>query len=408
MTTLVESAGHIDDQLARRNALLLAVAQSLGGSFATIIFATSAILGASLLGADKSLATLPVTAFVLGTALGTLPAGMIMRHYGRRFGFAISMLLGCVFALLASAAAFWGSFYLLCVATLGTGLVAAFVQQFRFAAADTASDAFKPKAISWVLAGGIAAGVIGPQTVIWTKDLFEPFIFAGTYLAQAGLSLVAFVVVLNVKVPFVKPREALDVPKGRSFAQIMQDPRFSVAVLCGMISYAVMSLVMTSAPLAMVACGLTETDAALGIQWHVVAMFGPSFFTGNLIARFGALKIMGLGFVLYVVCSLVALTGLELWIFWSSLVLLGLGWNFSFIGATSLLTQSYRNEERNMVQAVNDFLVFGLVAVASFSSGELLHSFGWETVNTMVFPFVAVCLIALLWLGLREKSESIA
>ncbi|MDD7908392.1 MFS transporter [Pseudovibrio exalbescens] len=408
MTTTTESAGTIDDTLARRNALLLSVAQALGGSSATIVFATTSILGASLLGADKSLATLPVTAFVLGTALGTLPAGLIMRHFGRRVGFSFSMLLGFVFSLIAALAAYYGHFYLLCFSTLGTGLVAAFVQQFRFAAADTASDGFKPKAISLVLAGGILAGVIGPQTVIWTKDLFEPFLFVGTYLAQAVLSLIAFFVVVNVRVPLPPKRNSVGHKQGRPLSYIMKQPSFVVAVLCGMISYAIMSLVMTSAPLAMIACGLTETDAALGIQWHVVAMFGPSFITGNLITRFGALKIMGVGFGLYLLCSMVALTGLELWIFWSSLVLLGLGWNFSFVGATTLLTQTYRDEERNMVQAFNDFLVFGLVAISSFSSGKLLHSFGWETVNTMVFPFIAVCLVSLIWLGLRRKTESIA
>ncbi|SDR12856.1 MFS transporter [Pseudovibrio sp. Tun.PSC04-5.I4] len=397
------AAPFIDDGLAKRNALLLALAQSFAGGVPPIIFATTSILASTLLVEDKSLATLPVTAFVLGTAIGTLPAGMLMRSFGRRNGLAGALLFGMVFALVAAYAAYVGSFPILCVSTMGSGFVMAFTQQARFAAADTASAAFKPKAISWVLTGGILAGVVGPQTVILTQGMFEPFLFVGTYLAQAVLLAIGlcFVVFLKIPVPPKLDRSQ----RGRPLLEIMKQRNFLVAVSTGMISYSIMNLIMTSAPLAMVACGLTNSDAALGIQWHVIAMFAPSFITGSLIGRFGHGPVIGAGFVIYAICALVGLTGLERWIFWSSLVLLGLGWNFSFVGASALLTQTYRPEEQNRVQSVNDFFVFGLVATASFSSGKLLSVFGWETVNMMVFPFVIVCLILVMSLMFTERRE---
>ncbi|KZK99488.1 Major Facilitator Superfamily protein [Pseudovibrio sp. Ad5] len=393
----------IDDGLAKRNALLLALAQSFAGGVPPIIFATTSILASVLLVDDKSLATLPVTAFVLGTAIGTLPAGMIMRSFGRRAGLVGALLFGVLFALVAAYAAYLGSFTLLCVSTLGSGFVMAFTQQARFAAADTASPAFKPKAISWVLTGGILAGVVGPQTVILTQGMFEPFLFVGTYLAQAVLMLIGLFFVAFLEIPLPPKMEKHE--RGRPLLEILKQQKFFVAVGCGMISYAIMNLIMTSAPLAMVACGLTNSDAALGIQWHVIAMFAPSFITGSLISRFGHGAVIGTGFLLYAVCALVGLTGLERWIFWSSLILLGLGWNFSFVGASALLTQTYRPEEQNRVQSVNDFFVFGLVATASFSSGKLLNVFGWETVNLMVFPFVILCLFLVVSLMFTEKRE---
>jgi len=393
----------VDDRLARRNALLLALAQSVGGASASIVIATGPLVGYMMLEQDKSLATLPVSTMVLGTAFGTIPAGMIMRRFGRRAGFMGASLLGVFSGLLASFAVFQDQFLLFALACCLSGLTGAFVQQYRFAAADTASDAFKPKAISWVLAGGVLAGVVGPQTVIATKNLFDPILFAGTYLAQAGLALVALCLVAFVKIP-KPPRKSHAQAGGRPLRVIMMQPRFLVAVACGICSYALMSLVMTATPLAMIACGLTETDAALGIQWHVLAMFGPSFFTGNLIGRFGKERIVSIGLALLAGCSIVALMGIELSHFWTALVLLGLGWNFGFIGATAMLTDTYRPEERNLVQAVNDFLVFGFVAAASFSSGALLNLYGWGTVNILVFPFVVLCLGLLVWLVLAERK----
>jgi len=394
----------VDDRLAKRNALLLAMAQAIGGASASIVITTGSLVGYSMLDSDKSLATVPVSAMVLGTAFGTIPAGIIMRRFGRRAGFMAAALVSAFSGVLAAYAVFLNAFLLFALACGIGGFAGAFVQQYRFAAADTASDAFKPNAISWVLAGGILAGIVGPNTVIFTKDLFSPILFAGTYLAQAGLALVSMGLLVFIKIP-TPPRQSHTQAGGRPLAQIMRQPRFIVAAACGICSYALMSLVMTATPLAMIGCGLSETNAALGIQWHVLAMFGPSFFTGSLIARFGKERIVSIGLSLLAGCSIVALMGIELSHFWTALVLLGLGWNFGFIGATAMLTDTYRPEERNLVQAANDFLVFGFVAAASFSSGALLNSFGWSTVNILVFPFVVLCLGLLVWLAVAERRE---
>lgn len=405
MTVSGAAASFVDDRLARRNALLLAFAQAVGGATASIVIATGPLVGYSLLETDKSLATLPVSAMVLGTAFGTLPAGMIMRRYGRRTGFMGAALLGACGGLLSAYAVFQANFPLFALACCCSGFAGAFVQQYRFAAADVATDAFKPKAISWVLAGGVLAGIVGPQTVIHTKDLFSPILFAGTYLAQTVLALISFCLLAFISIP-KPPRRTASHPAGRPLSEIMRQRRFLVSAACGICSYALMSLVMTATPLAMIGCGHSQTDAALGIQWHVLAMFGPSFFTGSLITRFGKERIVAIGLALLAGCAIVALSGLELAHFWSALILLGLGWNFGFIGATAMLTDTYRPEERNMVQAVNDFLVFGFVAAASFSSGALLNHFGWSSVNMLVFPFVVLCLALLGWLIMGEKSTA--
>lgn len=393
----------VDDRLARRNALLLAFAQAIGGASASIVIASASLVGAAMLGADKHLATVPVSAMVLGTAIGTLPAGLIMRRYGRRIGFAGASIWACAAALLAAYSVLTGAFWLFSLACAGSGFAGAFAQQYRFAAADTASDAFKPKAISWVMAGGVLAGVVGPQTVILTKESLPPFLFAGTYVAQAGLALIALCLVLFLKIP--RPAAVSQSGGGRPMREIMAQPRFIVAAACGITSYALMSLVMTATPLAMIGCGFEANDAALGIQWHVLAMFGPSFFTGSLIARFGKERVVATGLALLAACATVALMGVELAHFWGALILLGLGWNFGFIGATAMLTDTYRPEERNMVQATNDFLVFGFVAAASFSSGQLLENFGWTTVNWIVFPFVILSLCLLAWLLSHERKS---
>ena len=394
-----------DDRLAKRNALVLAAAQSLGGSTAAIVVAIGGLVGHSLLGVDKEFATLPVTAFVLGTAFGTLPAGFLSRRFGRRIAFMGGALIGAASGVMAAWAIYQQSFTLFCMAVFFSGLVGALVQQYRFAAADTASDTFKPKAISWVMAGGVLAGVVGPQTVIFTVDLFEPVLFAGSFLALAGLNILAFVILSLIKIPVPTRHERAT--SGRPILQIMAQRRFIVAAACGIGTYALMSFVMTATPLAMVGCGLTQTDATLAIQWHVLAMFGPSFFTGNLIARLGKEKVVAAGLFLLVGCGIVALSGLAVENFWFALVLLGLGWNFGFIGSTAMVTDTYRPEERNKVQATNDFLVFGSVALASFSSGTVLHVSGWATINWMLFPVVAFCLTLLVWLVWSEKRQAV-
>jgi MFS family permease len=380
---------------ARRNAVVLAVASSIAGSVPPIAITLGGLAGLYLLGADKTLATLPVSTFNLGVAMGAIPAAMLMRAVGRRLGFMAGSLSGIAGGVVAGLAVIYGLFGGLVAGFLLVGVAAAFAQQFRFAAADSGDAAFRARAISWVMIGGVAAAIIGPQTVILTRDLLSPIPFAGAFFAMAVLAALSMVVVsvLRGQARAAPPKASLQ--GGRTLMEIARQPRFIVAVLCGMGSYGLMSLVMTAAPLAMVACGLGEDNAALGIQWHVLAMFGPSFVTGTLIARYGVDVIITIGMALLVACGLVALSGIELANFWGALILLGLGWNFGFIGATTMLTETYRPEERGKVQGLNDFLIFGSVAAASFASGSLFTSVGWEWINYLIFPVVAICVIAL-------------
>jgi hypothetical protein len=295
-----------------------------------------------------------------------------------------------------------GSFVLLCVGTLLAGVCAAFYQQFRFAAADTASEAFRPRAISLVLVGGIAAAVIGPQTVIHFADLIDTAQFAGSYLASVGLLLLASLVLLFLDIP--QPAARRSAAGGRPIAEIAFRPEFLVAVGCAASAYAMMSFVMTAAPLAMVMHDHHRDTAMLGIQWHVMAMFAPSFVTGSLIARFGAQKVVATGLVILVGTALVALSGTSVAHFWLALILLGVGWNFGFIGGTALVTQTYRPEEKEKVQALNDFVVFGFVALASLSAGGMLQIGGWNVVNAIVLPVALICLFGLFWqMGRRRR-----
>jgi predicted MFS family arabinose efflux permease len=355
-----------------------------------------------VLAPDKGLATLPITAMVFGMWFGTLPLGFLARHYGRRFALQTGSVFGILSGLISSYAAMNGSFSLLLVGTFCGGLYAAAHMSYRFAAADTASEAFRPKAVSWVLAGGVFAAVIGPQLVIFTKDLLSPHLFAATYLGQAACAVLAAIVLMFVKVPPL-PRQTA--APARSISEIALTPRFVVAAVCGVASYVTMNLVMTSAPLAMVGCGHSVTDAALGIQWHVLAMYAPSFFTGSLILRFGVERVTATGLVLILLTAVVDIAGITVAHFWAGLILLGLGWNFSFIGATTMVTQCHRPHERNKIQAFNDFLIFGSMAVSSFSSGQLLANFGWQAVNQVLFPTVFVAAGFLAWLYLRERPK---
>jgi len=395
---------HFDDGLARRNALVLAMAQALAGGNNTVIVSTASIVGV-VLAPEKGLATLPITAMVMGMWLGTLPIGYLARHYGRRFALQTGSVFGVISGLISCTAVVQGSFWLLLLGTFCGGLYAAAHNSYRFAAADTASEAFRPKVVSWVLAGGIFAAVIGPQLVIFTKDLLPPYMFAASYLGQSACAVLAACVLMFVKVPPIKAKR---IESPRPLSEIALTPRFVVAAGCGIASYMTMNLMMTSAPLAMVGCGHSVTQATLGIQWHVLAMYAPSFFTGSLIARFGLERITGLGLALIALAALDGFTGTSVAHFWSALVLLGLGWNFSFIGATSMVTQCHRAEERNKVQAFNDFLIFGSMAVASFSSGQLLEYFGWQAVTAVIFPTVLVAGAMLLWLNLRRRAEAAA
>src|SRR6195952_692134 len=371
-----------DDARARSNVLRLAAAQALTGATSAVIFATGSIVGATL-APSISLATVPLSMYVLGLAAGTLPTGAISRAYGRRVAFIIGTFCGVLTGAPGAFAILHASFVLFCCATFLGGLYGAVSQSYRFAAADGASASFRPKAVSWVMAGGVFAGVLGPQLVQWTMDIWPPYLFAFSFVAQAVVAVVAMAVLSGVDAP--KPAPS-DLHGGRPLFMIARQPRFIAAALCGVISYPMMNLVMTSAPLAMKMCGLSVSDSNFGIQWHIVAMYGPSFFTGSLIARFGAPKIVAFGLALEAVAAGIGLSGITAMHFWATLIVLGVGWNFSFVGASALVLETHRPQERNKVQAFNDFLVFGTMALGSFASGQLLANYGWSAVNIVVFP----------------------
>lgn len=388
----VTSADQIGaDARVRTNVVRLAAAQALTGANSAVIFATGSIVGATL-APDMSFATVPISMYVVGLAAGTLPTGAISRRFGRRAAFVIGTGCGTLTGVLGSFAILHASFALFCVATFLGGLYGAVAQSYRFAAADGASAAYRPKAVSWVMAGGVFAGVLGPQLVQWTMDVWSPYLFAFSFLVQAAVALVAMGIVAGVDMP--KPAPA-DLHGGRPLLTIVTQPRFIAAALCGVISYPMMNLVMTSAPLAMKMCGLSVSDSNFGIQWHIVAMYGPSFFTGALIARFGAPKIVAAGLLLEAGAAGIGLSGITAMHFWATLIVLGVGWNFSFIGASALVLETHRPQERNKVQAFNDFLVFGMMAIGSFSSGQLLANYGWSAVNMVVFPPALLGLVVL-------------
>jgi MFS family permease len=388
-----------DDARARSNVMRLAAAQALGGANSAVIFATGAIVGATL-APSVSLATVPISVYVVGLACGTLPVGMISRAYGRRVAFIIGSGAGAICGLLGAIAILKASFALFCCATFFGGFYGAVAQSYRFAAADGASPSYRPKAVSWVMAGGVFAGVLGPQLVQWTMDIWSPYLFAASFAAQAVVALIAMALLSTVDAP--RPAPA-DMHGGRPLLEIVRQPRFVAAAICGVVSYSMMNLVMTSAPLAMKLCGLTLSDSNFGLQWHIVAMYGPSFFTGSLITRFGASKVVAAGLALEAIAAVIGIAGISAMHFWVCLVVLGLGWNFGFIGASALVLETHRPQERNKVQAFNDFLVFGLMAVGSFSSGQLLANYGWSTVNAVVFPPVVLGLMALVMAGFIKR-----
>jgi len=387
-----------DDARVRANVVRLAAAQALTGANSAVIFATGSIIGATL-APSVSLATVPISMYVVGLAAGTLPTGAISRAYGRRTAFILGTGCGVLTGLIGSIAILHGSFWLFCCATFLGGLYGAVSQSYRFAAADGASHAYRPKAVSWVMAGGVFAGVLGPQLVQWTMDIWPPYLFAFSFAVQAAVALVAMAILSGVDAP--KPAPS-DLHAGRPLLEIARQPRFIAAALCGVIAYPIMNLVMTSAPLAMKLCGLSLSDSNFAIQWHIVAMYGPSFFTGALIARFGAPAIVALGLSLEALGATIGLSGITAPHFWMTLVVLGVGWNFGFIGASALVLETHLPAERNKVQAFNDFLVFGTMALGSFSSGQILANYGWSAVNMVVYPPV---LLGLAVLGLASLAR---
>jgi MFS family permease len=396
--------GLVDDRRARSNVARLAAAQALTGANSAVIFATGSIVGAQL-APSLSLATVPISMYVVGLAAGTLPTGAIARRYGRRASFTIGAGCGVVTGLLGALAIVYGSFTLFCVATFLGGLYGAVSQSYRFAAADGASAAYRPKAVSWVMAGGVFAGVLGPQLVQWTMDVWQPYLFAFSYLVQAAVALIAIAVLWRVDAPRPKPA---DFAGGRPLLEIVRQPRFIAAALCGAIAYPMMNMVMTSAPLAMQMCGLPISDSNFGLQWHIVAMYAPSFVTGSLIVRFGAPRVVALGLMLEAVGASIGIMGITAPHFWATLFVLGVGWNFAFVGASALVLETHQPSEKNKVQAFNDFVVFGMMALGSFSSGQLLANYGWTIVNMTVFPPVVLGLIVLAITGWSRKRAAAA
>jgi MFS family permease len=392
------------DALARRNVAVLVAAQSLGGAAPPIIISLGGIVG-QMLASDPTLSTLPVSLYNLGLALSTIPAALLMRRLGRRAAYVLGALLGAISGLVAAIGILRSDFVLFCVGTSMAGFYGACVQSYRFAASDTVAAAQRSIAISRVMIGGLIAAIIGPQVVIWTRDAYAGAPFAGSFFGQAVLAMLALPLLMMLRTP--PPEAARTRGPSRPLSAIARTPRFIVAATAGTVTYGLMSFIMTAAPLAMIACGHTIGEAALGIQWHVLAMFGPSFFTGHLIARFGKATVTALGLAIIASSGLLALSGLDVGHFWGSLVLLGIGWNFGFIGATAMLTDCYRAEERAKVQGLNDLLVFGTVAAASFSSGRLLTTSGWESINLFMFPLVGVVLAMLGWLSVHTRRVAL-
>ncbi len=393
-----------DDARARRTVAALVCAQAVLGAQMPMLIILGGLAGATL-AENKALATLPISAMVLASMVAAPLLSAMMGRSGRRPGFLLAALCGFAGGMTGAAAMVTGSFALLVAGAAMNGVYMAAHGFYRFAAADSASPAFRPKAISWVMAGGLLSAIIGPELLKLTIDGLPPIPFAGAYLALAGLNVVGALSFLLMDAP-PPPRRPKGAPSGRPLGQIVRQPRVAVAMICAMVSYALMNMVMTSTPLAMVACGYSPDSAAGVVQAHVLAMFAPSFFTGHLIARFGAPAVIAAGLVLLAGCAAVALSGVEIERFYAALILLGLGWNFGYIGATAMLSAAHAPEERAKVQGLNDFLVLGLVAAASFSSGALMDGLGWEAVNIAMAPFIALAAASLLWLAIDGRLRA--
>lgn len=385
-----------------RNLSLLVAAQALGGASPPIIISLGGLVGQQL-SSNPTATTLPVSIYQLGLALSTLPAAWLMQRLGRRWAYVLGAVLGVASGIIAAQGIAQSDFVTFCIGTALAGFYAACVQSYRFAAADAVgAPHLQAKAISRIMVGGLIAAIIGPQVVIWTRDALPATPFAGSFYSQAALAALALPILLLLRLP--APQKQAIAGTARPLKAIAATPQFIEAAAAGVVSYGLMAFLMTAAPMAMVGCGHSVGEAALGIQWHVLAMFGPSFFTGRLIGRFGQRKITALGLVMIAASGLLALMGEGLSEFWGSLILLGVGWNFGFIGATAMLTACYTPAERTKVQALNDFLVFGTVAIASFGSGQLLHSVGWSGINIGMQPLVVIVLAIMAWQARKIKS----
>nr|WP_230312241.1 MFS transporter [Paracoccus lichenicola] len=396
-----------DDRRARRNVIVLVAAQAILGAQMSVIFIVGGLAG-QILAPNPCISTLPLSMIVLGSALTARPLARFMQDRGRQAGFMLAVLAGGLGAALAAWGLSAGSFWLFMAGSLLTGIYMSAQGFYRFAATDLASEDYAPRAISWVMAGGLAAAIIGPAVVRVTDGLTAvPFL--ATYLAVIGLNALGPFLFAFLDSPRPAPAEA-DADAGRPLAELLRQPQIAVAMICGMVAYALMNLVMTSTPLAVVGCGFAPTDAANIVSVHVLAMFAPSFFTGHLIARFGAERIVAVGLFLLALAGAAALSGVELSHFFATLILLGMGWNFGYIGATTMLSRAHAPEERGRVQGLNDAVVFGGVFLASLSSGGLMNCSGgsvvagWNAVNLAMLPFLVLAGGALIWLMLRPAD----
>lgn len=396
-----------DDSRAKRNVAVLTAAQAFLGAQMAMIFVVGGLAGQSL-ASNVCFATLPISLIVLGSMLAANPLSWFMQRAGRKAGFLVGAGAGALGAAIGAYGLYLASFPIFLLGSLITGVYMSAQGFYRFAAADTASEAFRPKAISYVMAGGLASAIIGPQLVkVTSQAMIIPFM--GTYFAVVVLNLVGALLFLMLDIP-KPPVPSEDAPHGRTRWQLITTPRIAVAVICAMVSYALMNLVMTSTPLAVVGCGFTEGNAADIVTGHVLAMFAPSFFTGHLIVRFGVEKIVATGLVILAAAGAVALQGVEIENFFIALILLGLGWNFGFIGATTMLAGAHEAHERGRMQGLNDLLVFGGVTMASLASGGLMNcsggdaQTGWMSVNLAMVPFLALAGGALIWLALRPND----
>lgn len=397
-----------DDTIAKRNVLILVLAQALLGAQMPMIFTIGGLAGQQLAG-NICFATLPISMIVFGSMTTAPWLSAFMQRFGRRAGFFLGATAGATGAGIAAYGLFLQSFPLLLAGSYVTGIYMSAHGFYRFAAADMASDSFRARAISYTMAGGLLSAIIGPQLTKITSDTFVvPFL--GVYAAIIALNLCGFLLFAFLRIP--RPPKAQGRVGGRSRLELLRTPRIAVAIICAMVSYALMNLVMTSTPLAVVGCGFSQDNAADIVMFHVLAMYAPSFFTGHLIQRFGVERIVTLGLVILLGAGAVALAGVELSNFTVALILLGLGWNFGFIGGTAMLAAAHSAEERGRVQGMNDFAVFGLVTVASLSSGGLMNCSGgspvegWNAVNLAMVPFLALAFGSLVWLARSGRKSA--
>jgi MFS family permease len=387
----------------KRNVLVLSICQALFNSGRGLMFLAATLVGANMLGDDLTLVTAPITVMLVGTASGTLPAAHLMRALGRKTGFVIGSLIGAGGCWICYLSLPDNNFLMFNAGMFVYGIYSGFSQQYRFAVADAAPDDFKAKAISLVLAASVVGAVIGPETAKVTRNLFVDVEFAGSMLALIGICLASGLIVTFIDIPKLSRAEYAD--KGRPILEIMRQPIFIVAFIAAAIGYVAMNLLMTATPIAMRFGGnFTFNDTAWVIEWHVVGMFAPGFFTGHLISRFGHIKVIIAGGLLLLLAIITALSGITLNHFWIAMFLLGAGWNFTFTGGTALLTGVYTASERNKVQGIFDFTLFSLMALSSLSSGALFHFLGWTWVNLAALPMIAILLAATLWLAWIQKE----